>query len=154
MNKVGHAPADSPTRSEGDALGGAGAWDERRDELDQRIHVERLRDVPCEPRHNAAIPVARVVIAGDGDGENVVKGGLAMDEREELAAVHVGHREVQQQHVRLPRPENRQRLLAAPGGPNCRAFMGDEVPEDLEGVHVVVRHEDRDSGERCNHMAV
>jgi hypothetical protein len=61
--------------------------------------------------------------------------------REKLAAVHVGH----------PRPEDFSRLAPALGGSNGRAFVGDEILVNLEGVGVVVRHEDRGSAQRCNH---
>jgi hypothetical protein len=100
------------------------------------------------PASVAAIPVTHVPVAGDGDGEDFAKSGLAADSREKLAAVHVWHRDVQQQHIRRPRPEKLQRLARVARRSHRRAFVGDDLAENREGVGVVVRHENRDSAQR------
>ncbi len=101
--------------------------------------------MPGEPRLIAALPVTRVVVAGDGDGENVVKSGLAMDgvrsSQPSMSGIEMSSNSTSGVHVR--RISNASRRV--PRRPNGRAFVGDEFAEDLERVGVVVRHEDRDS---------
>jgi hypothetical protein len=43
------------------SLRGVRVRDERRDEVQQRLHFEGLRDEPGESSHDAALPVPRVV---------------------------------------------------------------------------------------------
>jgi hypothetical protein len=66
---------------------------ERRDQVEQSLHFEGLRDEPANPASRQRF-VSR---ASSKPVTATPKSWLATDEREELAAVHVGHRDVQQQ---------------------------------------------------------
>ncbi len=75
----------------------------------------------------------------------VTIGGQAADGREELVAVHVGQRDVQKKHVRLPREKKIQDLPGACRRLHDGSRLAHQKRDEVEAIDVVVGHEHRRS---------
>src|ERR1051325_8629012 len=84
------------------------------DRSNERLHVDRLRDVPVAAGLEEAVLVAAHGVGGEGEDGDVLRPRIALHLAHDAQAVHAGEVDVHQDEVeRLAAARDRQRLFAA-----------------------------------------
>jgi hypothetical protein len=124
------------------------------DDVKERLAVVGLRDVGRERRLCSQALVSLEGVRGDGDGGGASQRRIAPYGLEEVVPVHLGHRDVEQHDIGLPRREEIEGLTRARRDPHGRPLRLDVETEQLGIVGLVIDEENGNSSEGLSHSGL